>query len=163
MASKIERIKSSLQIDEDIDLHITGWVVQRIGWFFMLAFLLCAALGVFGTGILSKQLNSQDGTSLKYERFTRNQSDTELEITADSKGGNIQVELPDQFTRSFKIEKITPEPREQKIVNGSTVYLFAADGDGDITLFLTGRQAGSLNTSIGINGIRHPFETYIYP
>ena len=163
MANKIERFKPSLEIDEDIDMHITGWVIQRIGWFLMLAFLLCAALGLFGTGILSPRSDSQNGSSVKYERFGRNQNDTEVEIKAESKAGRIEVELPDAFTRSFKVETIIPDPQEQRIADGSTTYIFPSEGAGEITLFVTARKSGSVNTTLKVNGNQHPFKTYIYP
>jgi hypothetical protein len=160
---KIERIKTSLQIDEDIDLHILGWRLQRIGWSIMLVFLLCASLGLFGSGVLSEKSVTRDGASVKYERFTRYQSDTEVEIRAKSRGGSIVVELPDDFTRNFKIEDMIPEPRQQKIVNGSSIYTFSAEGDGEVTFFVSARERGNVKTAVLVNGVDYSFQTYIYP
>ena len=163
MANKIERVKTSLEIDEDIDLHTAGWIFQRVGWFLMLAFLVCAALGLFGSGVLSEASYTREGNTIKYERFTRNESDTEVEIKAQSKAGRIEIELPDRFTRSFKVEKVMPEPAEEEIKGGSTIYTFSANGEGEVTLFVTSRQRGDVKTTVRINGTDHPFQTYIYP
>lgn len=163
MRTKIERIKTSLQIDEDIDLHILGWLLQRIGWCIMLAFLLCASLGLFGSGVFSEKSVTREGASVKYERFTRYQSDREVKIRSKSRRGNIEVELPDAFTRNFKIEDMMPEPRQQKILNGSSIYTFSAEGDGEVTFFVSARERGSVKTAVLVNGIEYSFQTYIYP
>ena len=69
MKGKVERIQTSLQIDEDIDLHIKSWWWQRVGWGFMLSFLLLAISGLFGNGVLSERTLGKGSTSLTYDRL----------------------------------------------------------------------------------------------
>ena len=163
MNKAIERIKTSLEIEEDINLHITGWIVQRIGWFLMLVFLLSAALGLFGNGVLSHKRITTSGVTLQYEKFTRFENDTEIEIQADSQNGFIEVALSDQFTRHFKIDRIIPEPGDQKIIQRAKVFVFPAAGKGEITFFVMAREKGRLHTAISINGIDFQYTNFIYP
>jgi hypothetical protein len=163
MKDKIERIKSSLQIEEHIDLHITGWIIQRIGWALMLAFVLSSAAGLFGTGFLSHKKLTKDGIVLNYERFGRHQNDTELEIHANNLHGKLQLILPREYTGAFELQKIVPEPEDQKVVNGSNVYEFSAEKEAHITFYITPRQTGSVEATVVVNNSDFHLTHYIYP
>ena len=59
MANKpLEKIKTDLQINEHLDAHQTGFIVQRIGLAFIIAFVVVAAIGLFGDGIISKKIEA---------------------------------------------------------------------------------------------------------
>ena len=163
MNEKIERIKTSLQIEEDINLQIKGWIFQRIGWGLMLIFLMLAALGLFGNGILSKRTLAREGVTINYERFFRYDAETEIEIEVLNAQGNINIAMPASFTRSYKVETIIPEPTVQRINNDSTEYVFAAGGKSKITLFVVTRKRGSIQTTIRVNETGFPLKTFIYP
>jgi hypothetical protein len=163
MKSKIERIKTSLQIEEDINLHVTGWIFQRIGWLLMLAFLVCAALGLFGDGLLSEKVLTAEGSTMTYERFSRVDSETEIEILSQSVDGSITAVISDSFFKSFDLEKMIPEPDEQKLRNGSQVYVFTADGQGEITLMVKPKKSGNMNHTIRINNSDFEVISFIYP
>lgn len=158
-----ERVQTSLQINEDIDLHSKGWVIQRIGWALMFIFVLCAALGLFGNGLLSHRSVHKDGTSVFYERYGRHQSNTRIEIDANAHNGKIQIVLSGNFTESYKIERIVPEPAEQKMQAGSKVYVFTAEGQGHVTFFVSALKWGTITSTLGINGTDFNLESYIYP
>ena len=80
MDQEIEKVKTSLEIDEDIDLHLKGWIAQRIGWVSMLAFLIASALGVFGTGVLSAVTSKKEAKTLIFERFNRYENEGNLQL-----------------------------------------------------------------------------------
>lgn len=159
----IEHIKTSLQIDEDLDLHIKGWIFQRIGWALMLLFLVCAALGVFGDGMLSEKILTSRGTSVLFDRYLRRENDTEVEILAPYKDGRLLVVFSPMFTKSFKVDRVVPKPVEERTNNGSTVYAFAGEEAGQLTLFLTARKAGMIHTTVRVNDIDFEIEQYVYP
>ena len=163
MNERIERTKTSLEIEEDIDLHVKGWILQRIGWAFMLAFLIAAALGLFGDGILSEKKVSQDNITLTYQRYQRHQTDVELCIRTTRSRGELHIVLPAGFTSNFEIEKIVPEPVSQKIENGSVINVFVSEGEGEITFFMKPMKRGSVDTSLEVNGTRFALSHYIYP
>lgn len=165
MKDKVERVKSSLQIEEDIDLHVRGWILQRIGWGLMFTFLILAALGFFGDGILSQKEIITDDITVNFERFTRRESDTEIEIIASDRNGSIDVVLSPTFNKVYKIEQILPEPTSQEINNGNTVFEFPAKGQGQITMFLTIRKrvTGNNASAIKVNETDFELNNFIYP
>src|SRR5688500_14447045 len=125
MTERVERVKTSLEIEEDLNLHIKGWILQRAGWGFMLLILISAVLGLFGNGILSENVIIKEGSSVLFERFTRRNNEAEMEIISQHSSGIIEVCLSPRFTESFKVENIIPEPKDQMVKNGLTVYEFA--------------------------------------
>lgn len=159
----IERVKTSLQIDEDLELHVKGWIFQRIGWALMLLFLILAALGVFGDGMLSGKILTSAGTSVLFEEYLRRDNDTEVEILAPYKDGRLLVVFSPVFTESFKVDRIVPRPAEERTTNGSTVYAFAGEKLGKLTLFLTARKAGRTRITVQVNGIDFEMKQYVYP
>ena len=165
MKSRIERINAPLQLDEDIDLHVTGWLVQRVGWCVMFVFLVLAALGFFGDGWLSDKSVAVNGTTISYEHFLRRENDTVMEIIAEAVDGNIQLSIGPDFTRTYEIESIFPEPAEQIMRNNDTVFIFPATGRGQITLFLKVRKqmVGSARTSLRVNQSDFTLSHYVFP
>lgn len=163
MAEKVERVKTSLQINEDIDLHVTGWVVQRIGWAVMLTILILSALGLFGNGVLSDRKVAKKGISVAYQRFCRYETETEMEITAQAAGRMIEVILPAAFVEMYNIKSVQPEPETQRIKNGSAVYAFGAEGTGRITIFLSPRKQGDVHPVITVNDTDFELSAFIYP
>lgn len=163
MDDHIERVKTSLQIDENIDLHIRGWIFQRIGWALMLLFLTCAALGLFGNGALSRKVLADDGTSVTFEKYTRRESETEFEIVTRSNAEIVRLVLPPAFLHAFKIEKVVPEPSSQRVDNGATVLQFTGSGEAQITLFVSSRTAGSVQSTLRVDEKSFDIDQFIYP
>ncbi len=108
MSRKIERVNTSLEIEEDIDLHETGWIVQRIGWGLMLVVLVCATLGLFGDGLLSETKLAAGGTSVLYQKFLRSEADTEVEIVSHDVSGKIRIAFSPNFLDVYKFDRMTP-------------------------------------------------------
>lgn len=163
MTQKVERVSTSLQIEEDVDLHLKGWVFQRIGWALMLLFLTSAALGFFGNGLVSKKALVMEGSSLVFERFTREDSDTEMVIMAQDDNGIIKVSLSPQFAENFKVESILPEPQKQTVKNGFVVYEFEAQARAELTFFLTSRKSGPVHSTVFVNDTEYKLKQFIYP
>ena len=163
MKEKIERIKTSLQIDEGIDLHIVSWTIQRVGWVLILVVLVLATLGLFGNGVLSERNIRAGDISLRYERFARFQNSTAIEVTASARGGDLTVAFSRDFVGAFKVEEINPEPAGQRIERGSTVYLFRATGSGRATFFVSPRRRGHVKYDVRIDGAEFHPESLIYP
>src|SRR5688572_24026211 len=163
MDNKIERVKTSLQLQEDIDLHITGWILQRVGWVLMLIFLISAALGAFGDGLLSDETISTSSVTVIYQRFYRNETTTELEIRTSAASRQLVVQLPADFSRIFEIERINPEPAEQKINNGFIEHIFDVTGAGEVTYHIKSLKWGRRDSRIRINDEDFNLKFLIYP
>ena len=163
MNQKVERVRTSLQIQEDIDLHIKGWIFQRMGWALLLIILVCSLLGLFGNGILSEEIIVKDESSIMFERYARRDNDAEMKIWTPQSSGTIKVSLSPVFTKNFKVENMSPEPREQMIKNGFATYEFAAQEQAEITFFLTARQAGNVQSTVIVNDTEFQLKQFIYP
>ena len=163
MRDSVERVHTSLQIDEDIDLHIRSWIGQRIGWALMFALLASAGLGLFGNGIVSEMNLSVNGTSVSYERFSRFESNTALEIETSDINGSISVRLDPEFARSFKVERINPEPSGEKLQDGTLIDSFTVEGRGHVTYFISPRAQGRTTYTLQVNESEFQLTQYIYP
>lgn len=87
--------------------------VRRIGFFVLLFIVLAALSGLFSRGHFShvERSNADNTLTLSYERFTRQQSDVDMEISATATSGNtLTVTLGGDFMRAFKIDTLQPQP-----------------------------------------------------
>ncbi|MDQ2656315.1 MAG: hypothetical protein M3Y60_02760 [Bacteroidota bacterium] len=165
MRRKIERVQSSLEIDEDIDLHETGWIIQRIGWGLMLLVLILATLGLFGNGLLSEIKLVAGNTTVLYHKFLRSEADTEMEVVTHDVGGKVRIVLSPDFIDLYKFDRITPEPSSQKVENGYTILEFPAKGQARLVFFFSIREGmrGRIHNTISVNNTDFELNHYIYP
>jgi len=118
MARDIEQVQHTIDMDEALPMHKIGWIVQRIGWVLVLLLLVLAALGLFGTGLLSHKQLQSGGNAIAYERFARYEANTALRFTAMHHNGEVMVQLPQQYLQHFTIESVIPEPQQVQSING---------------------------------------------
>lgn len=161
--TKIEHVKTSLEMEEDIGLHLTGWIVQRVGWVIMLVFLICAGIGLFGTGLLSQKVTSKDGHTVTYEQFSRYENKNQLQIMARSAEGKVQLSIPQLFLKNHELENMVPEPDHRTIRNGSNVYTFSSDQQALITLYIVPKKVGNNKSVMTVNGTEFEIKNYIFP
>jgi len=164
MANKpLEKVKTDLQINEHLDAHRTGFVVQRIGLVFIIAFVVVAAIGLFGDGLVSKKTETKGNVVFHHERFYRYEArmEVKIEMVGTSRGG--VVSFPNRYLNNFKVEAITPSPNTTKIDNDNVIYFFDGSGNMQLTFYLVPQAFGTINGSVEVNG--HPFAVnhFIYP
>src|SRR5688572_25582044 len=124
MSNKVERVTSTLELDERIDLQVKAWQAQRVGWVFIFLIVLTAALGFYGEGWISKKEMKSGPVSIEYERFFRHEARMELRLSLSETAGSTIVSLPMQYLKKVRIESIIPEPKENFIQNGRVQYVF---------------------------------------
>jgi hypothetical protein len=163
MPKDIERIRHSLEIEEHLNLHITGWVVQRIGWGAMLVFIVLGSLGLFGDGFLSRQQIIREGVVVHYERFFRIQAETEIRVHATAEANLIEVKLSPAFTENYRIVRTIPEPNDRRLENGSLAFGFPATGSADIVFVVEPATVGSNVSGVIVNDVRFELSAFIYP
>lgn len=159
----MERIKPSLQLKDDIDLHLRGWIIQRIGWVLLLLLLIAASLGVFGTGWLSSDHVAGKNGTVSFERISRFEAPMKLVVQVEKSDGDIEVRIPRSYISSMEIDKIVPEPVTQKTADGSVVYTFDADPESTIIFYLTPESTGSIRTELTIDNAVFPIAHFIFP
>lgn len=159
----IELIKHDLELDEDIPLHRTGWIIQRIGWGVLYTGLILAMLGLFGTGLLSQRKQEINGNELSYERFLRFEAEAQLTFKISDARDSIILIVPQRYTEHIDITAINPLPAKSVITNGQVVYSFPASGHGEIHCTLMAKKPGRITETIIANNSAFTLSHLIYP
>ena len=149
-------------VKDEIALHRKGWIVQRIGWVLMFAFLIAATLGLFGEGPLSQMKLQAGNISVEYERFCRYEHGMEIRLQSGAENISM-VSIPEKYLKSVRISDIVPEPEKQVAIAGHIQYLFAGSQNNIVTFYLSPVQRKSVEGIFQVNN--HPFtiKQTIYP
>lgn len=159
----IEPIRHSLELNENIPLHKTGWLIQKIGWGILYTALVLALLGLFGTGPLSHQQKQAGSHVVRYERFMRFESEEELTIQCNQVKDTITLTIPQRYIEYVDIVAIHPLPSRSIITHGQVMHYFPASGNGNIHCTLMAKKTGSITTTIMINNSPVTLSHLIYP
>src|SRR5688572_7914845 len=84
----VEVVNHELQLEEELPMHERSWVIQRVGWVLIILFVLAAAAGLFGDGILSKKKSTSGNATAEYERFARYESETKILLQSPNESIN---------------------------------------------------------------------------
>ena len=88
------------------------WVAQRVGWAAMLAFLVAAVCGLFGSGLVSAGRVRQQQLGITYPRTDRAKHPTNVVIRAPAgPDGKARVWIDTDDLRAFEIKQVVPSPR----------------------------------------------------
>lgn len=152
-----------MQLDESLDQHKQGYVIQKIGWAILYLGLILAVAGVFGTGPLSYRTQSQNGNSIEYERYLRYEAEAEMMFKLNDVKDSITLEIPQEYMEYVDLKSITPLPERNRTVNGVTTYYFPAGGTANIHCNLMARKTGSIKATIKLNTTPFTIAHQIYP
>src|SRR5688500_16756978 len=96
MEHSIEQVHHTIEMDESMGLHKTGWAIQRVGWIVLFVIVVLAALGLFGSGILSQRTKEVSGNMIEYERYGRYENATYMHFKALAENGKAILIIPQQ-------------------------------------------------------------------
>jgi len=161
MPSKVDH--QELELEEDLKWTERSWVVQRIGWVLLLLFVGSAALGVFGTGILSKVHKQTGEYSVEYERFGRFQMPQEIKIMAPSRNGKVVITVPQSFTENYEIPSSIPQPQRQVFDNSHLTLEYPSNGPVLIMFEIEAEKTGSHTADFFVNEQVFSISQFIYP
>ncbi|MCS3795116.1 hypothetical protein [Niastella sp. OAS944] len=159
----VETVRHNLQLNENIKQHKKGWSIQKIGWAILYIGLVLALLGLFGTGPLSRKTISQNGHSVKYERFLRYEGEAEMTFNIDAAKDTIRLEIPQEYLEYIDVKSITPLPSGNTTINGITTYFFNALGTASIHCNLMAKKPGSVTSILKVNETPFKIDHQIYP
>lgn len=147
----------ALQIDEDPGYLRKMWLVERAAWLLLIAVLLAAALGAFGTGLFSKvEVGPPDGSyTLSYGRFERMQSPAELRVVpARPRGRHTLVWINASYLDQVSIAGILPRPESVILGSDRILFRFSTGGGPSVAAIrfnLEGERAGRAFGELGVD------------
>ena len=160
--SNVEKVKPDLDIDEHIKAQERGWLFQSIGMYCVLAFVLSAAFGLFGSGIASKRRVAKDDVSVEYERFFRFEASMQVNVKATG-SGDLTISFPASYLNNFDVSSIVPQPAQSIFSESRVQYVFKGKDEFDVTFYVEPQHVGTVESSIIINGTVLELKHFIFP
>jgi len=142
-----------LQMEDHRRYQERLWTAERCAWVFFVLFALAALLGVTGAGgPLSRHQAVTAAGEIDLPRVARWQTPDHMVVRFAAGGGHTLLLSP-QFSHTFQVEAIRPEP--ERVVsgpNGHTVHLAGGDGPAEAFLYLRPQGPGRTQYSIALDG-----------
>ena len=158
----IEQIKPTLEIDEQIGLHKTGWVVQRVGWVLIFLLPVLGAMGMFGEGFISSQKETKGLIETEFERFYRYEKEMQLSIKSPAAHMG-QISLPQQYLGNFRVVRIIPEPEHRLAIGQNIVFQFGGNSNRQVTIYAVPQSYGAISGVLTVNNQQFSLHHYIFP
>jgi hypothetical protein len=159
----MEKIKPQAEIEDEIELHEKGWIIQRVGWVILFTVLTAAILGLFGSGVLSDEyLTGPEGT-IQFERFARFETPMELRIDGRDRNSFLEITFPLTYFSEMELERIQPAPTAQAFENDNIVYRFAVREVTQVKFYFVPKSTGKITTQLQINKEPYSIHHFIYP
>jgi hypothetical protein len=156
------KAKDKKPIEDEISLHRKGWVIQRIGWILMFAFLIAALLGLFGEGPLSSKNIRVGNINIAYERFCRYEHGIKIKLQSSDENINT-VSIPQDYLENFRVSDIVPEPQKQVALAGYVNYQFEGTDNKVISFYLTPVKRKTVKGILRANAHSFNIKQTIYP
>lgn len=158
----IEQIKPTLEIDEQLSLHKTGWKVQRIGWVLILLLPILGAMGMFGEGFISSHIEKKGAIETEFERFYRYEKEMQLSIKSPAEH-MAQIALPQEYLSKFRVVRIIPEPEHRLAIGQNIVFQFGGNSNRQVTIYAIPQTYGSISGEMAVNNQQFSLHHYIFP
>jgi hypothetical protein len=121
--------RDGVEIEQHMPFQQREWAFQRTGWCLLSAFVLLAALGLFGDGPLSHVEGIDAGTRVTFERFVRVWSPARMTLDRGLDESLSKDTIPLRVSRPFfdaiRIDRLTPEPMTISIGTDEVELQFA--------------------------------------
>lgn len=164
--------QGDLEINQDLEFQYRAWKRQKTAWRIMVLVLLSALMGLLGDGPLSdaKAGEKNEKMWIEYQRLTRFQSLTKLQINLSQDTGN-QGELRINFNRDYmqnsQIQQITPPPYYVETGQKHITYVFRQTQPPQpttLTFYLQPERIGIITAEIQLPEEKPiKFKQLVYP
>lgn len=162
--TQLEQVRHSLNLDERLAAQCRAWRVQGVARLLVAAVIGLAAIGLFGSGPLSRRHVSHAGITLGYEAFLRFSHESVIRWSLGTTQ-TVEFLIPVAYLEKVRIERVFPEGYEASVMDGYVTYRFRPDGHADVAVRFIVRplKAGRVSGSWQVNG--HPFriQHFVYP
>lgn len=143
-----------MEIDDAASFHQTEWRAQRLGRIGIGLFVLAAAAGAFGGGIISHARVQSDTVRVEYERIVRWKTAAPLTILL-SASGPIEVEFDADYADLMKLRAVQPLPESVLHRGTRRVFRFGPTAGAATLMFeVAPERPGVAQTSIDVGGLR---------
>lgn len=162
--SELRRV-GAIDISEDMAHERREWVVQRIGWAAMLAFLIAAGLGLFGSGPLARTTTGPASLRVEYPVFARLEAPDEIEVEARTSGPELRIAIDRDFLTHNELERVTPQADVVELEGDRVVHVFRTGAGTQRVVFeLRARRLGSQEATIAAgDGPEVHLQQFVYP
>ncbi len=129
-----------IRLEEHLAFQRREWAAQRVGTWFVFAFVGAAALGLFGSGGLFSRgrADAEKGNlSIEYERFARIGAPARLEIhsvVGTQAAHPHELQINRAFFDTIRTERILPEPQGMVIESDTVTFQFDTSQSGALIL-----------------------------
>jgi hypothetical protein len=158
---------NEIEIEEDLKHQELAWKVKKTSYITIFALILAALLGLFGGGGLS---NSEKGdknkTWISFEKFLHAGRPAEMEINFTREiNSPLSVFINNSFLKKIQIERIIPNPIEEKATADYTEFIFNSDKKPNtfIRWHYVPVKPGAAECVIRINTEKFNLQHLIYP
>lgn len=161
-----------LEIEQDLAFERRAWRVQRASQLALLAFVVAALVGFFGSGPFDRTVVADESGLLRveYPKFSRRLADWEIVLHVApelARGGQFQVWFDRSLGDRFKHDVILPEPAEMSADGERVVAGFRREEDpapSRVVWLVQARHPGKGITRVGIvGGPEVTLRYFIYP
>lgn len=116
-----------LQLDEPRDRQRRYWQIQRVAWWGFGLVMLVAVLGLTGSGgVFHKQTIEFAAATVEIPRVSRWEGSDDLSVTFRNPEDSHELILTQPFFDRFMIERIQPEPDQNRLRPGGQSMTFPA-------------------------------------
>jgi hypothetical protein len=159
-------------LNQDLPFQHRTWRVQRIAWGVIALILLCAVLGSFGHGPLSRATIRDPSLplSLDYDRLGRYQSALILRVHVHERAANqdtVRIWFSHDYLSKIEIKKILPDPEGAETSPTGMIYQFRLaqpEQRSDVMVNLEMEAIGFIEGRIGLDESHAlTFRQWIYP
>lgn len=130
------------------------WVVERVSWALLAAFLIWGLAGGAGNGLLASQRLEGEHASLSYDRFARRGAATEMVLTWKSASqAELVVSLDSTFIDAMRIDfpgrGVIPIRSHDRVL----LRIPTAGRDGSLTFDAHPLRAGRKTALLQVDGV----------
>lgn len=157
-------------VHEDMAFQRRSWRVQKVGQLLVVAFVLAGLAGLFGGGGFARDEVAAAGSELRveYPRFVRAHAPFDVVIHARPRADadNLSLWVDDALLEALRVERVSPQPKEEALADGKLVYRFAlrAASPAPVRLRLEATKNGTAKGAIGIvGGAQVDLATFVHP
>lgn len=165
-------LSQELEMSSDPNFERRFEVVERIAQIVGLLLIALIALGITGSGPLSRASaqNGDESLVVDYSRFARRDAPATIRITAlpaQVSNGQIEIWVGTTAIEDYDLEHITPEPGSVELDGDRMILTFPVASLNEATeifLALRPRRIGPQNFNIGsVDGSTLKVSQFVYP